>query len=49
MLSGISNSKWKWVKKLGQHHQLLFTGAEKDSSWQAVYAKSVEKNTYEPL
>jgi hypothetical protein len=29
MLSGISNSKWKGVKNLGQHQPLLFPGAEK--------------------
>jgi hypothetical protein len=36
MLSDISNSKWKCVKNLGQRHQFLFTGTEKDSKLSSV-------------
>jgi hypothetical protein len=39
MLSGISHSKWKIVKKLGQRQQLLFTGAEKDSKFVSSLCK----------
>jgi hypothetical protein len=37
MFGGISNFEWKMVKNPGQHHQLLFTGAE----WHSKFANSL--------
>jgi hypothetical protein len=47
MLDGISNFEWKMMKNLVNCQQLLFT----ETKWhsKSICAKSVEKNTLEPL
>jgi hypothetical protein len=37
------------VKNVVNRHQLLFAEHGGIQSWQAVPAKTIEKNTYEPL
>jgi hypothetical protein len=48
MLNGISNFEWKRMKNLVNRQQLLFTETE-IQILASIYAKSVEKNTIEPL